>query len=370
MPGGGSAPSALDIIGEILDLRPATASTPAAGRLGVVSGRRGARFLVPTGWRDAAVASCTAYNGLRESRTRASRLVVGSALRAGASRAVLSEELEADTGPGSLLDHLTEVLGVGEIGVAIGLGRMDALWRPTLQTFTPDGEPVAFVKVGRGPLVSTLVATEADALRAWGAHPDPRLVVPGVLSETTWRDQPILAVAPMPEDVRRLPPGPVGAWAVRTLDDPLPDAALSDAPWWTGRRARFADDAAIDRILQRIEDRHDGPARAWARAHGDWVPWNLARCHLGTVAWDWEYSEAGAPAGLDEAHFAYQVAHLPGGLPIPAALAAARAACADPWVADAHLAMLVTRAGDLARVAGGPVTDHHEVLAAVEAVLR
>jgi hypothetical protein len=365
-----AAGTPLDVMTDLLGLRPATAATPPGARLGVVSGRGGPRFLAPLGRSAAATASCLAYQGLRAPRTRLNRFVVGTALRAGAARAVVSAELEADLGPDSLFAHLAATLGRSELAVAVGLGRMDELWRPTLQVFDPDGEPVAFVKVGRGPLVSTLVTTEGAALRAWMAHDDPRLVVPGVLAETTWRDQPILAVAPLPTDVRRLPPGPIGATPVRTLDPPVPDAPVDRAPWWADRAARFDDDPEIGPLLRRIADRHRHGDRAWARWHGDWVPWNLARCHLGLVAWDWEYSEPGAPVGLDEAHLAYQVAHLQEGRPIPEALALARAAAPSDWVADAHLAMLVTRAGDLARLAGHPVTDHAEVLPAVADALR
>ena len=362
--------TALDVVSDLLGLHQATSATPPEARLGLVAGRRGPRFLVPLGWRPSAAASCLAYQGLRDTKTRLGRFAVGSALRLGADRAVLKATYAADTGPGSLLAHLREVLGRDDLAVAVGLGRMDELWRPTLQVFAPDGAPVAFVKIGRGPVVSQLVRVEGDTLLRWMDHPDPRLVVPGVLAESTWRDQPILAVAPLPVDATRLPTGSIGAGAVRTLDPPLPDAPIADAPWWADRAARFADDPEIGPILARIDARHAGPARAWARWHGDWVPWNLARCHRGLIAWDWEYSEPGAPVGLDETHFAYQVAHLAERRSVPEALRIARAAAPSAWVADAHVAMLVTRAGDLAPLAGGPVTNHAEVLPAASAAIR
>ena len=367
----GAAPrTALDVITDLLGLRPADGTTPPGARLALVSGRKGPRFLVPTGWHDAAVASCLAYQGLRDPKTRAGRAVVGNALRVGAGRFVTGATYAADTGEGSLLAHLRELCGRDDLAVAVGLGRMDELWRPTLQVFAPDGTPIAFVKIGRGPLVSTLVAVEADALRRWMDHPDPRLVVPAVLAEGRWRDQPVLAVAPLPDDAARLPGGTIGAGAVRTLDPPLPDAPIEAAPWWADRVARFADDPEIGPILERIAARHAGPDRPWARWHGDWVPWNLARCHRGLIAWDWEYSEPGAPVGLDETHFAYQVAHLQEGRTVPEALRIARAVAPTPWVADAHIAMLVTRAGDLARLAGHPVTNHHDVLPAAADAIR
>jgi len=363
--------TSLEVVTDLLGLRPATPGGLPGSRLGLVAGRRGPRFLVPLDWPEAAVASCLAYQGLRDGRTRLGRLAVGSALRVGAARAVIRSEFTADLDDGSLLGTLRDLLGRDDLAVAVGLGRMDELWRPTLQVFDPEGEPVAFVKVGRGAVVSPLVRTEGDALRRWMDHPDPRLIVPAVLGETTWRDQPILAVAPLPDDATRLPPGTIGAGAVRTLDPPIDDAPIHAAPWWADRHARFVDDPEIGPILERIRLRHAGPEeRAWARWHGDWVPWNLARCHRGLIAWDWEYSEPGAPIGLDETHFAYQVAHLRDGRSVDDALRIARTVAPSAWVADAHVAMLVTRAGDLARTAGQPVTNHHDVLRAADQTIR
>ncbi len=112
---------------------------------------------------------------------------------------------------------------------------------------------------------------------------------------------------------------------------------------------------------------HDTADHAWARWHGDWVPWNLARCHLGLVAWDWEYSEPGAPVGLDEVHGAYQQARVAEGRSIAEALRAAHHGAG--WVADAHIAMLITRSAELERLLGAPPADQAELLAAARAAV-
>jgi hypothetical protein len=168
----------------------------------------------------------------------------------------------------------------------------------------------------------------------------------------------------MPADVRRLPAGATSPWPVRQLDPPLPDGSVATAPWWTERRREHADVPEVDDLLDRIEARHGTEVHAWARWHGDWVPWNLARCHRGLVAWDWEYSEPGAPVGLDEVHGRYQVERVARGAGVDAALRTAHGAVADPWLPAAHLAMLVTRHARLARLAGTEVGDHRAVLAA------
>lgn len=393
--------TALEAVTDLLDLRPASAApgSTRAPRLGVVAGRSGPRFLVPTSYPDAAPEACLAYLGLRDARTRVQRGAVGLALRFRATGAVVREELVADAGPGSLLHLLEELLHDDEhepgLAVGIGLGHRDEVWKPTLQAFRPDGTPAAFVKVGLGPVADRLVATEAETLEAWGRHPDPRLIVPELLAHTTWNGVRLAVVAPLPADVRRLPPGPPSAWPVRELDGPAVAGPLAGAPWWTGRLAADADHPAIGPLLERIAERHgDGTEGSWARWHGDWVPWNLARCHRGLVAWDWEYSEPGAPVGLDEVHGAYQQARVVEGRPIADALAVARRAAtrlvaegtspASPaelqrraatlaapspfpsarWLGDLHVAMLLTRSAELERLAGRPPAEQAELVAA------
>lgn len=363
--------TALEAVTGLLDLRPADASPPGERhrtQLGVVAGRSGPRFLVPLGHPQAAPEACLAYLGLRDARTRVQRGAVGLGLRFGLSRFVTSDVLTASTAPGSLLAALAALLDEDEIAVGVGVGSIDEVWKPTLQVFATDGSPIAFVKIGLGPVARALVATEVDTLARWGAHPDPRLVVPGLLADTTWHDIPLAVVAPLPVDVRRLP-APVGAWPVRTLDGPATSARLDDAAWWHARVDRFGDDPDIRAILDRIGDRHADASHDWARWHGDWVPWNLARCHLGLVAWDWEYSEPGAPVGLDETHGAYQQAHVVQRRSVADSLAVARAAAPSPWVADAHVAMLVTRSADLARLADTTPAGQAELFAAARSAV-
>lgn len=362
--------SSLDVVKDLLGLTPDDSSRPSDGSVGLVGSPDRPRFLLPTGHRAAALASCLAFQGLRAPRIRANRAAVAAAVRIGATNRIAPIRYRPDRSAGSLLDTIARLLGRDHLEVAVGLGARHGTWRPTLQVFDDEGEPIAYVKVGPSPLPASLVQAEAEALEAWTRVDDPRLVVPDLLGRATWQDAPVMAVAPLPADSRRLPSGDVpGTWPVRTLDPPLPDAALATAPWWTERRLGLSDHPVVAEVLDRIEERHGSTPRAWARWHGDWVPWNLARSRRGLVAWDWEYSEPGAPVGLDDAHGAYQRTRLLGRAGVADALIATRVAAPDPWVADAHIAMLVTRAVHQARVAGAPVADHDEVLDAAPAAL-
>ncbi len=361
--------SSLEALTELLDLRPGGGQDRT--RLGLVAGRSGPRFLIPLDFGDATPQACLAYLGLRNRTTQVTRGAVGLALKANLGRLIVRDELHADTGPGSLIAHLAELLADPAeepgLAVAVGLSRIDEVWKPTLQVFRPDGTPAAFVKVGLGPVGDHLVATEATTLATWQQHPDPRLVVPDLVADTRWNGLRIAVVAPLPEDARRLPPGAPSAWAVRELDGPEAHIRVDAAPWWTSRRAACTGPGAVDELLDRIEERHGATGQAWARWHGDWVPWNLARCHRGLVAWDWEYSEPGAPVGLDEVHGAYQQAHVVEGRSVSQAMAIAHREAG--WLADAHVAMLITRSAELERLLGAPPADQAELLAAARTSL-
>ena len=367
--------TSLDAVTDLLDLRPAGSlvDRPGSTRLGVIAGRSGPRFLVPTSYPEATAQACLAYLGLRDTRTRVSRGAVGWAIKARAGQAVIRGELVADAGPGSLLAHLGELLADPDeepgLAIGVGLGRRDEVWKPTLQVFRPDGTPAAFVKIGLGPVADHLVATEAATLDAWGQADDPRLVVPELIADTTWNGIRIVVVAPLPEDARRLPAGVQSAWGVRQLEGETV-AALGGASWWTSRRKACADQPVVDAILDQIEARHGEVDHPWARWHGDWVPWNLARCQRGLIAWDWEYSEPNAPVGLDEVHGAYQQARVVEGRSIGDALAAARRTAPSRWEADAHVAMLVSRTAELERLAGTRPADQEELLGAAATALR
>ena len=112
----------------------------------------------------------------------------------------------------------------------------------------------------------------------------------------------------------------------------------------------------------------DAIDHAWARWHGDWVPWNLARCSRGLVAWDWEYSEPAAPVGLDDVHGRYQQHRVVQRRSVADALS--QAAAPSRWLADAHVAMLVARDAELGTLAGVEPDHRAELLDAADGALR
>jgi hypothetical protein len=230
---GGTPSTSLDVVVDILGLhepRPGQRSP----RLGLVRSAGRPRFLVPLdSWR-AAGASCLAYNRLREPRTRLQRGVLGAALRAGAGRLVATEQLTIDDRPDSLLAHLRGVLGDDRLCLAVGLGNLDTVWKPTLQVLRHDGRPLAYVKVGWTDFTTELVENEAATLSRWDDHRGRGPVTPRLLSRSRWRDLTLVAVSPLPPDVRRIgddtsTPSPA---PVRALDGPAASEQRGSTTWW------------------------------------------------------------------------------------------------------------------------------------------
>jgi hypothetical protein len=318
---GGTPSTSLDVVVDILGLHPPTAGD-GSPLLGMVRSGGRPRFLVPLDTWRAAGASCLAYNRLREPRTRLQRGVLGAGLRVGAGRAVAGERFAVDAGPDSLLAHMRNVLGDQRLCLAVGLGSLDTVWKPTLQVLRHDGRPLAYVKVGWTEFPTDLVENEAATLSLWDAHRGRGPVTPRLLSRSEWRGLTLVAVSPLPVDVRRIgddttTPSPA---PVRALDGDAVPEQLGSTTWWktlaesvTAGADHPADGhltAALDAAAVRFAD-HVVPTARW---HGDWTPWNLAQSpSRGLVAWDWEYSAPGAPVGLDEVHSSFQVARLLGG---------------------------------------------------------
>ena len=313
----GEPTSSLDVVTDVLGLHePNGHRVP---KLGVLRSGGEPRFLLPLDTWRASGAACLAFNRLREPRTRLQRGALGVALRAGGSRVLAGEQLAVDDGPDSLLAHLRDLLGDDSLCVAVGLGSLDTVWKPTLQVLTHDGRPLAYVKIGWTPFTTELVENEAATLFRWDQHRGRGPITPRLLARSRWRDLVLVATAPMPTDVRRIAddsraPSPS---PVRALDGAPVTVELASTDFWTRLGASIetgagsAGDRPLADAFAAATDAFGHQLVPIARWHGDWTPWNLAQSSSrGLVAWDWEYSAPGAPVGLDEVHSAFQISRL------------------------------------------------------------
>jgi hypothetical protein len=322
-------------------------------------GRGAPAFLLPRP-RTAAAGLCRSYNGLRPTRRRWERTAVAVAVRAGAAGLVSAPvadrglHLPGMPARGSLLEELGWLLGT-EVHAGVGLGRLDAYWKPVLQLVDAAGRPVGFAKVGWTDMTRRLVGTEWTALESLaGRLRTP--VVPEPLLRTSWGPLDVVVTAPLPLDCRRLPDDstadvPDGLARL----DAAPDEALEPLGWWHEIVAA-ADEAAragrptaasvpeLPGLLSDLESRIGSGRRPVGVVHGDWVPWNQARRRATgeLVVWDWEYADLRAPLGLDALHARYQVERLLRGASDLEAFDRAHRD-AEPELAALHAAMVAAR---------------------------
>lgn len=319
-------------------------------RFVAVPGARRARFLVPAG-RPAAVATAlTAHLGLRARPARAQRRVLASAVRARLVGPILGEVVSiwvpADldheaTERRAFTVHLRGRLGQPQALVGIGMGHVDAHYKPTAQLHAASGESIGFAKLGWTSATGRLVRREAEALagRARQASGTTGVQAPGVALTGKWDGLPYLVTRPLPSGARRVDDGDPLVAAARDVAGPLRLSELRDSPYWAGvrrRRDELADgrelDAAAGRAITILEERAGSQPWAFGRWHGDWTSWNIARAGSALHVWDWEHATADAPWGFDLLHWQVTVPHLRAGATYPACVQGAAQAAHLPGV--------------------------------------
>ncbi|MGN6611754.1 MAG: hypothetical protein ACTHLJ_08245 [Angustibacter sp.] len=341
-----------------------------------------AKVLLPTGDRSVARAVLLQYAALRARPARWARRVLAALLAMGLGRLALRQRLvvcapahldEAELGDRVLLRHLRRALGRDDLVAAIGVANPGPNRKPTLQLFGPSGEPVAYVKVGWNDLTRGMVENEATTLDLLAdapvapAHPRPLL-------HSRWGELSLLAVSPLPLDVRMQDRSTVpDPSSVRDLLPNRPPARLAETAWWSSVRERL-DQLAIDDTVAADEratvagfaagllDRvgvqlcHEAP---W---HGDWAFWNMAPAGDQLWVWDWEHFAPAVPVGFDECHYVFQERFVTGGLDVAGALAAARqeltrrpvsAALAPDVLVRAYALEMYLRAARMHRLGAG-----------------
>lgn len=271
------------------------------------------RLLVPAGHPVAASRSAHRQLAGRRPRTRAARAVVTALLRsrlaARAPRAVIA--VASPPGVPSVETVLVDVLGADGVLLTMPVGPARANRKPVLQVTDTGGRDLAYVKVGHDMLTRALVRREAGALEQVAAASPETTVVPRVVAHLEWQDLSLLVLTPL-----ALPRTRLGGRAARTAlercvveiaavggRDRAPGAWAGGAAAQAlrGRLADCGDRAAplrthLDRVLA------DAPPLRAGSWHGDLNPGNLALAAGGTLVWDWERFEAGAPLGFDLLH--------------------------------------------------------------------
>lgn len=276
---------------------------------------RAPKMLVSNSARRATSRSLTAYRGLRATKPRLARSVMGVVAAAngpvGADVLTVERRRGTDDSGTEPLAQLERVMD-RPLAAVIGV-RQGANAKATLQLFGVDGQPAGYAKVAWNALTRDYVTTEARALRALGGRAGS-LRTPTVLADGDVADHPYLLTAPLPPTVRML--NRTGDLSLEQLTGMFPVQrvdVIRGTQQFRALRARLPGHARAPSGGQPAE-----PARRLAETlhradvrlpvaelwHGDLVPWNAARDAEGqTWVWDWESSEGDTVAGLDVLHW-------------------------------------------------------------------
>ncbi len=343
-------------------------------RFAVVPRAERPRFLVPLSSPRAAAASVRRYSRMRRPTTQVAREALALGLRTGLAPLVFRDRLEIRSRPGptdaeSVIGLLREIFRRDDVVAAIGVGQPGPNRKPTMQIFTPHGQPLGYVKMGWSEFTKRIVRNEADMLERWGTNPPRTFRVPRLLYRGPFRKLELSVTAPLPGAARRprpydrRPPAEANREVASlggVTTTPLADGPI--LPTLRGRleRTAFVPDLphrdGVTDALDRLESDHGATVMAFGTWHGDWVPWNMAWVGDTLHVFDWEHGRSGVPVGFDVVDFGFRVGQNLHSQDVATAIAEAESGAAGPLaelgvppeqvrlVANLYLAELATRA--------------------------
>jgi len=294
---------------------------PGVSSFGLVPGLRRPPLLVPAE-QHVAAAAIHRFSGQRSRAARMTTKMFSLVLARGFGGAVLRGrvQVEAPAAAETIETYLAAVLG-RDIMVSMYLGPPRANRKPVLQVLTPEGESVAFAKVGINPLTCRLVRAERAALARLEQADLADISLPRVLHHDQWHGLEVLVLSAVPAWTRRqpLPPARLAAAmnAVAQVDG-LHSEPLRGSVYLRQLRDRLAgadkgpEQAALMWALDMLATRSGQTALTYGAWHGDWAPWNMACTKRGLLVWDWERFTPGVPLGFDALHYRLQADLGPG----------------------------------------------------------
>jgi hypothetical protein len=272
------------------------------------------RTLLPAAYGRAAGAALIAQGTGSSSAARLQRRALALAAQAGLAPWLMPDRLRPDRTQPSIVEHLSAVLGRPVVLSTPITGRRPNR-KPVLQLLDTRGHTVAWAKIGVDALTGALVEHEAGVLASLAAA-DLALRRPDIVDFTTWRDQPLLVLSPLPTTGAHR----VGADALTTAMRSLAAVPMSagNAAYVETLQAQIdglvdrvppLDTAALAALRGILADLRPNlahvplPTGTW---HGDWTPWNCAQRDGQVLVWDWERCVGGVPLGFDSLHYRMQ----------------------------------------------------------------
>jgi hypothetical protein len=210
---------------------------------------------------------------------------------------------------GSLTDHLSTQLDLGDAHAIALCGPPRANQKPVLQLHDHRGRSLAFVKVAWSELTRRLLHDEHDALLHLASQPQRGFAVPAVRGLGTFGETEWLALSPVAVDERRPATTESNDDLARLIEATGVDShgPTPDANYVERLRCDTGDLEMAGEIVPLLIDRHADRLLACGATHGDFVPWNILSGSPRSAVWDWERYRPEAPVGFDRLHVRVQV---------------------------------------------------------------
>ena len=233
-------------------------------------------------------------------------------LKAPGLRRVWLEEQED-----SILGTLREALGRADLCFAVSLGTPGPHRKPVIQVITPEGEVLAYAKVGWDEATRELVKHETQVLQRLEGQDLP-FQIPAVLYSNDAGKRSICLQSPPPREAHPAPQE-LGERYVAVLtalaQQGVERKRLEETAFWQRIVARVEKlrstywRQVLTNAMETAQKQWQGKEVPVHLAHGDFAPWNALGNDRGLYLYDWEYAQE-APAGYDLFHFLVQVGWL------------------------------------------------------------
>jgi thymidylate kinase len=288
---------------------------PRRGRFLPIRTPDGRRFLFPTRPRGAAAAGLQMYQA-QSAVARAGRVILRSALGMGMGHAVARvpafKSVPEPPGLTGLFERLREIHRRGDLAFAACVGASGRPGRVCVQAMTPAGEILSYAKLGTDPQGDLRVRHEHASIRAVMEARPAAFLAPEIIHGGELDGRWFFVVRPPGARLRPAPTRIDGHLIAAVLDlrrqseneaarcalDPLVSLHSACALLPPGHLRSVCESG-----IRYLEDRLAGVMFPHHRSHGDLTPWNMGLLGDRLYLFDWEDSEATAPAGADLVHF-------------------------------------------------------------------
>jgi len=278
------------------------------------------KLLVPIKPRRAALVTLHLYNPRRVKGIllkQSLKLALTSGLTAHLPLPKVQFIFSKEAQPNDLLHQkVKDIIGRDDLSIGMYTGTNTVHKKPVLSIVTKKGELVAIGKIGLDPETVALVQNEGATLQELSHTPLADHMIPKLLYASPWGEKYILLLTPPKGKLQRAP-NDLSTIHVNFLKELINQGcyttSLCKSEYWNTLLTRINTlittenlpfwPAVWNSCLKLIQEKLGNTELSFARAHGDFVPWNTYLVNDKLYVFDWEYSRCGMIVGWDIFHF-------------------------------------------------------------------